>query len=65
MPSQDPAYQAEVVDRLRLRFPTISDTSFALGDALQMSTISAPGHARLYARLTLLVADSVIEHLCT
>jgi peroxiredoxin len=62
MSSQDTAYQAEVVERLRLPFSMISDTSFALGDALELPTFSAPGHARLYARLTMIVRNAVIEH---
>lgn len=62
MSSQGPAYQAEVVDRLRLPFPMISDETFALGEALDLPTFAAPGHDRLYARLTLVVRDGVVEH---
>lgn len=62
MSSQDPIYQAEVVDRLRLPFVMISDESFALGDALGLPTFAAPGHDRLYARLTLVVRSGAIEH---
>lgn len=60
--SQDPDYQAEVVERLGLPFAMISDPTFALGDALRLPTFSAPGHDRLYARLTLIVDDGTIEH---
>jgi len=60
--SQDTAYQAEVIERLRLPFPMISDEGFALGEALHLPTFAAPGHDRLYARLTLMVRDGVIEH---
>jgi peroxiredoxin len=60
--SQDPDYQAEVVARLRLPFVMLSDQRFALGDALRLPTFAAPGHDRLYARLTLVVRDGVIEH---
>lgn len=62
MSSQDPGYQAEVVDRLRLPFAMISDESFALADALDLPTFAASGHERLYARLTLIVRDGAIEH---
>lgn len=60
--SQDVAYQAELVDRLRLPFPMLSDESFTLGEALDLPIFAAPGHERLYARLTLVILDGVIEH---
>jgi peroxiredoxin len=60
--SQSPAYQDEVVGRLRLPFVMISDEGFALGDALRLPTFAAEGHPRLYARLTLVVRAGVIEH---
>jgi peroxiredoxin len=60
--SQDPDYQAEVVARLRLPFAMLSDQRFALGDALRLPTFAASGHDRLYARLTLVVRDGIIEH---
>lgn len=62
MSSQDVAYQNEVVDRLRLPFSMISDERFALDDALRLPTFAAPGHDRLYSRLTLVVRGGVIEH---
>lgn len=62
MSSQSVEYQAEVVDRLRLPFPMISDENFALGEALRLPTFTAPGHERLYARLTLIIQDGTIEH---
>lgn len=62
MSSQDAAYQAEVVARLRLPFPMISDETFAFGDALRLPTFAAQGHERLYARLTLVVRDGAVEH---
>lgn len=62
MSSQAPAYQAEVVDRLHLPFAMVSDEELALAEALRLPTFSAPGHERLYSRLTLVVRDSVIEH---
>jgi len=62
MSSQDPSYQAEAVERLRLPFDMISDETFALGDALRLPCFAAPGHDRLYARLTLVIRDGAIEH---
>lgn len=62
MSSQSPAYQAEVVERLRLPFEMISDEAFVLGDRLSLPLFAAPGHDRLYARLTLVVRDGAIEH---
>jgi peroxiredoxin len=60
--SQDPDYQAEVVERLRLPFAMLSDPGFALADALGLPTFSAPGHDRLYTRLTLVVLNGAVEH---
>ena len=62
MSSQDPEYQDEVVERLHLPFAMISDPQLALADALGLPTFSAPGHARLYSRLTLVVRKGRIEH---
>ena len=61
MSSQDPDYQAEVVERLHLPFVMISDPQLALGDAVNLPMFSAPGHDRLYSRLTLVVRDGTIE----
>jgi peroxiredoxin len=60
--SQDPDYQAEVVERLHLPFEMLSDPQLALADALNLPTFSAPGHDRLYSRLTLVVRNGHIEH---
>ncbi len=60
--SQETAYQAEVVDRLRLPFSMLSDERFEFADALNLPTFQAPGQDRLYARLTLIVKDGLIEH---
>lgn len=60
--SQDTTYQDEVVQRLRLPFVMISDESLALADALNLPTFTAPGHDRLYSRLTLVVREGCIEH---
>ena len=62
MSSQDPEYQDEAVQRLHLPFAMISDPQLTLADALNLPTFSAPGHARLYSRLTLVVREGRIEH---
>lgn len=59
--SQHSDYQAEVASRLRLPFTMLSDERFQLADELRLPVFAAPGHARLYKRLTLVVADGVIE----
>jgi peroxiredoxin len=60
--SQDTAYQAEVVSRLRLPFAMISDQRFELATALNLPTFGAQGQERLYSRLTLVIRDGRIEH---
>lgn len=62
MSSQGTDYQTEVVERLRLPFAMLSDEAFALADALNLPTFRAPGHDRLYSRLTLVVTGGTIEH---
>jgi peroxiredoxin len=62
MSSQDPEYQAEVVERLHLPFAMLSDQQLAVADALNLPTFSASGHDRLYSRLTLVIRDGRIEH---
>lgn len=59
--SQTPAYQREVADRLGLPFPMISDEQLRLADAIHLPTFAAPGHGRLYTRLTLIVETGTIE----
>ena len=60
--NQEPDYQREVVERLRLPFTMLSDPRFRVAEALALPTFSAPGHARLYSRLTLIVRDGKVEH---
>jgi peroxiredoxin len=60
--SQDPDYQAEVVERLCLPFAILSDPHFGLAAALDLPTFAAPGHDRLYTRLTLVAREGIIEH---
>lgn len=59
--SQDTAYQKEVVDRLRLPFPMLSDTGFRLSATLGLPTFEACG-VPLYKRITLVIRGGVIEH---
>ena len=59
--SQDTEYQREVVERLRLPFEILSDPQLSLVDALALPTFQAAG-LTLFKRLTLVIADGVIEH---
>ena len=60
--SQSPSYQAEVANRLHLPFPMISDEDLQLANTLDLPTFAARGHAKLYARLTLVIQNGRIEH---
>jgi peroxiredoxin len=59
--TQDTAFQREVVDRLRLPFPLLSDAELRLARALDLPTFEAAGQT-LLKRLTLVVGGGVIEH---
>ncbi|KAA2252408.1 redoxin family protein [Solihabitans fulvus] len=59
--SQDTDYQREVVERLHLPFPMLSDPARSLAQALNLPTFDAGGQT-LYRRLTLIIHDDVIEH---
>jgi peroxiredoxin/DNA-binding transcriptional MerR regulator len=59
--SQDTDYQRELVHRLRLPFPMLSDTRLQLADGLQLPTFVAGG-LPLYKRLTLVITDGTIQH---
>lgn len=59
--TQDSAYQKEAVDRLRLPFPLLSDAGLELARALDLPTFDFEG-TTLLKRLTLIIADGVIEH---
>lgn len=58
--SQDSAYQSEAQARLQLPFALLSDSRFALRDALQLPTFHTAG-MELYKRLTLIIRDGRIE----
>ncbi len=59
--TQDPAYQAEAAQRLRLTCPLLSDAALQLTSALALPTFEAAGQV-LLRRLTMLVRDGVVEH---
>ena len=59
--AQDSDYQREVVDRLQLPFPLLSDEDLELTKALRLPTFEAAGQT-LIKRLTLVVNEGSIEH---
>ena len=59
--TQDTDYQAEVAQRLGLAFPLLSDADMRLTTALKLPTFEAGG-LTLIKRLTLVIADGVVEH---
>jgi peroxiredoxin len=59
--TQDTPYQREVVERLALPYPLLSDSSLALASALRLPTFEVAGQL-LLRRLTLSIRDGVIEH---
>jgi len=59
--AQSTGYQRELVHRLRLPYPLIPDPRLILAGALGLPTVAAAGMT-LYERLTLVVADDVVEH---
>jgi peroxiredoxin len=59
--TQDTAYQREVVERLHLPFPILSDEHFRLVEAMRLPTFETHGMT-LLKRFTLLIKDGIIEH---
>lgn len=59
--TQDGAYQQEMSDRLELPFPVLSDEHLELVEALRLPTFETSGMT-LVRRITLVIADGVIEH---
>jgi peroxiredoxin len=59
--TQTAAYQLEMAERLHLPFEVLSDADHHLTTALNLPTFDMDG-MRLIKRLTLVVSDSVIEH---
>ena len=58
--TQDTAYQREVVERLHLPFPILSDEQFKLTEALRLPTFQTSG-MKLLKRLALVIQDGKIE----
>jgi len=59
--AQSTGYQRELVHRLRLPYPLIPDPRLTLADTLGLPTFTA-ADMTLYERLTLIVADGLVEH---
>jgi peroxiredoxin len=59
--SQSTEYQTEMAHRLGLPFPVLSDESLELAGRLGLPTFETAG-LRLYRRLTMVIAEAVIEH---
>lgn len=59
--AQTTAYQCELADRLHLPFELLSDADLRFATALRLPTFDIEG-MRLIKRLTLVVRDSMIEH---
>ena len=59
--TQNTAYQREVVERLHLPFPLLSDERLTLTRALDLPTFETSGMV-LLKRLTMVIQDGVIEH---
>ncbi|MEE2699260.1 MAG: peroxiredoxin [Pseudomonadota bacterium] len=60
MSTQDTSYQKEMVERLQLPFPVISDSNLEYSDALKIPTFYVD-KKRLMKRVTLIVIDGVIS----
>ena len=59
--SQQSRYQHELVERLRLPYPMLSDRSFALEQSLGLPTFEV-GASTFYKRLTMVIRKTTIEH---
>jgi len=59
--TQDTAYQREAVERQHLPFDLLSDADLAFTRALSLPTFEVDGMT-LIKRVTLIIADGVIEH---
>lgn len=59
--TQTTEYQSEMVERLHVPYPALSDAGLVLTDALRLPTFEAAG-MRLLRRLTMIVRDGIIEH---
>lgn len=59
--TQDTEYQREMVQRLRLPFPVLSDAGLELTTAMRLPTFTAAGQV-LLRRITLVLRDGRVEH---
>jgi peroxiredoxin len=59
--TQDLATQRELVERLELPYPLLSDPESTLGTALRLPAFEAAGQRR-YSRITLIIVNDVIDH---
>ena len=59
--TQDSEYQREMVARLRLPFPVLSDAALELTRAMRLPTFTVAGQ-ELLRRLTLVIRGGVVEH---
>lgn len=60
MSTQDSDYQRELVSRLHLPFPILSDEKFELIEALNLPTFYFKDFGRLVKRLTLIIENGKI-----
>lgn len=61
MSVQDPDYQHEAAERLHLPFPLLSDSAFAVAEALKLPTMEVAG-MRLLKRLAMIADNGMIAH---
>ncbi len=59
--TQATAYQTEIVERMHVPFPILSDEKLDLAKALELPTMTVAGHV-LLKRLALIVDDGRISH---
>ena len=59
--TQNTAYQREVVERLHLPFPILSDEKLLLASSMRLPVFETSG-MKLLKRLTLVIKTGVIEH---
>jgi peroxiredoxin len=59
--SQDSEYQQEIVDRLDIPYPLLSDPKIQLAEALRLFIFEVE-EGRLYKRITMVISNSRIEH---
>jgi len=60
--TQSTEHQSEVVERLHLPFPLLSDRDLAMAKAMQLPTFEVEGMI-LLKRLTMVIRNGVIEHI--